>query len=195
MNSSTKFKTAFLEKSIPENKKNKELIEWCKKFSKYNLAPVLKNYSCGNLSFRTKKGMIITGSAVDLGKVKEKDLVEVVKCNKKKFSLEALGLKEPSSESFIHFEIYKRRKEVNAVFHGHGELILRHGKELGLPETKKFQPYGTIALLKEVIKILGKNKLIVMREHGFIAIGRTMKEAGRTALKNYLFAKELEEEG
>lgn len=193
MSSAAKFKTAFLQKAIPKNKKSKELIRWCKIFSDNNLAPVLKNYSCGNLSCRTKKGMIITASGIDLGKAKEKDLVEVVGCNKNKFAVEAIGLREPSSESFIHFGIYEIREDVNAIFHGHSKIILRHSKELGFVETKRQQPYGTIALLKEINNILKNNKYIILKKHGFIAMGRSMGEAGRIALKNYLFAKELEE--
>ncbi|MFH1587968.1 MAG: class II aldolase/adducin family protein [Candidatus Diapherotrites archaeon] len=178
-----KFKTIFEKKEIPENSKNKMLLNWCKKFSENNLAPCRKNYSCGNLSFRTRKGMIITASGIDLMKITEKGLIEVISCNKKNFEVKAIGLKEPSSESFIHFEIYKKRKEINAVFHGHNEMVLKNAEKFNFTETKKFQEFGTIDLLKEITKILKKNNFILLKKHGFISMGKTLNEAGKLALK------------
>jgi len=40
---------------------------------------------------------------------------------------------------------------------------------------------GTIELAKEVLKVLGNNKLIVLKNHGFVSLGATMKEAGELA--------------
>jgi ribulose-5-phosphate 4-epimerase/fuculose-1-phosphate aldolase len=51
-----------------------------------------------------------------------------------------------------------------------------------LPVTEKEYESGTVELAKEVLKVLGDHKLIVLRNHGFVSLGNTMKEAGELAL-------------
>lgn len=188
-----KFKTTFLDSTAPESEKNAGLIEWGKRLAKEGLAPTSEHYSAGNLSIRSKSGTIITASGVDLGKISKEDLVEVVECNLEKFELKAVGLAEPSSESLMHWKIYQRRPAVNAILHGHSRLILKHAAEMELCTTKHFQEYGTIELLKEILNVLGDRNFIVIKRHGFLSLGQTMKEAGERAIKKLLEAKELEE--
>ncbi|MFH1586809.1 MAG: class II aldolase/adducin family protein [Candidatus Diapherotrites archaeon] len=188
-----KFETVFLERNAPENPNSAELLNWCKRFSEFGLAPLSGERSHGNLSFRGGKGMIITASGNNLGNCSENELVEVIECEIENFSVKVVGLSEPSSETFIHWEIYKRRPELNAIFHGHSELILKHAAELGIPVTENFAKAGTIELLKEIIDILNENKMIVAREHGFFSMGASMEEAGKIALEYLERAKELEE--
>jgi len=188
-----KFETVFLGKKAPGNPNSAELLDWCRKFSESGLAPLDGEKSHGNLSFRAGEGLIITASGSNLGKCSEKELVEVVECDSEKFCAKVVGLSEPSSETFIHSEIYKKRPELNAIFHGHSELILKHAEELGVPVTEKFAQYGTIELINEIINILEGNMFIVAREHGFFAMGKDMEEAGKIALDYLEKAKELEE--
>lgn len=169
-----RFKTVFLKKKIPKNKKIKTLNKWCKKFSKAKLAPKIGKGSAGNMSFRTKNGFIITDSNSDLGKMKKQDFVEVVNVNLKTKTIKVIGKRVPSSEAMLHNVIYKKRKDINAIFHGH--------KKKKCPTTKKEKPYGTIDLVKEVLKILKNNNLICMKNHGFISMGKTMDKAGKLIL-------------
>ena len=62
------------------------------------------------------------------------------------------------------------------------ENILINAEKLGFPVTEKEYKPGTIELANEVLRILGDNDLIVIKNHGFIALGKTMKEAGDMAL-------------
>ena len=82
----------------------------------------------------------------------------------------------------MHHLIYKACGNVNAVFHGHNNTIIAHTEELRLPVTEKEYESGTVELAKEVLKVLGDHKLIVLRNHGFVSLGNTMKEAGELAL-------------
>ncbi len=88
-------------------------------------------------------------------------------------------MKDPSSESMLHHEIYKMRPDVNAIFHGHSGLLLKRGN---LPTTKEEKAYGSIELVKEVSKILNKGNLLLMKNHGFLSLGKSMEEAGKLAL-------------
>ncbi len=187
-----KFRTVFLEKKAPVHKNNRELIKWCNKFALNGLAPKYgKESSHGNLSFRDGNAMVITRSGSDLEKISEKELVQVFDCDEKNFLVKANGFFDPSSESFEHFEIYKKRPDANAVFHGHSKEIILNAKKLGIVETKKEFEFGTIENLKGVMEVLGKNDFVIMKNHGFLCIGKSIEDCGKKALKMQEKAKGL----
>ena len=188
----TKFETVFEGKTVSHVSSN-ELLEWCSKFSKSGLAPKSGLSCAGNLSFRTFDGFVITAAGADLNDISEDDLVEVIGVDISARKVFAKGFKEPSSESFLHHEIYQRRYDVNAVFHGHDELIFKNNDKLSLPVTKEEQPYGSIALMFEVVKVLENLNYILIRNHGFLSFGNTMEEAGKQALKKHYDALKVSE--
>ncbi len=184
MQSSTevRFETVFLSKNALDDDRTEQLIYWCKRFDKLNLAPK----SAGNLSVRTKKGFIITATGVALGAAERDNLVEVVEVEIKqaKIVVYAKGKPIPSKESVLHSEIYHSRPDINAVFHVHDQLVVGLADELGLPCTEGEQPRGSYELTTEVQRVLELRKdarYLVLRNHGVIAIGETMAEAGKLA--------------
>ena len=60
-------------------------------------------------------------------------------------------------------------------------VIVTNAEKLKLPVTEKEYESGAIELAKEVLKVLGDNKVIVLKNHGFVSLGRIMKEAGELA--------------
>ena len=81
-----------------------------------------KNYTpgySGNISARYRDGMLITTSGSANGYLTKNDIVET---NSKGESLEKN--KKPSSEKFLHLEIYKIRKDVNFVIHVHSPFFI-----------------------------------------------------------------------
>ncbi|MBC7131222.1 class II aldolase/adducin family protein, partial [Candidatus Bathyarchaeota archaeon] len=89
------------------------------------------------------------------------------------------------------YRIYQLRRDVNAIFHGHDELIIRNAKSIGAVETREWQPYGTLELIKSVEKVLNGNNFIVVKNHGFISLGRSMEEAGKLALMKRIEAENI----
>jgi L-fuculose-phosphate aldolase len=182
-----KFKTVFKKKEVPSNKKIEKLKYWCRIFHKKNLAPPYPGGSFGNLSFRIRNGennFIITGSRIGLKNSLANDsFVEVANCDFENKIIYANGTREPSSESMLHFAIYKARPDINAIFHGHCAELLENAGKLEIPTTIKEEPYGTIELVNSVLEIIDKNDMVMMKNHGFIALGKTMKEAGKITLK------------
>ena len=83
----------------------------------------------------------------------------------------------------MHFEIYKRRRDVGAIFHGHDQQLTARAALLGMPETEEFRPPGTPELLAQVMAILDDEPFLVMKKHGFLSFGRSMDEAGNQALE------------
>jgi len=173
-----------LENGKRELEKARELIKWCRAFYRMGIASPRGNVA-GNISVRTKRGFLITPSGHNFSKISEEELVEVIEVNEETHTIKAVGRVNPSSEAFLHAGIYEKRSDVNAILHGHNDTVTRHAQELGIPETEKEQPYGTIALRNEVLKILGSHRLLQMKNHGFIALGKSLEEAGRTAKELY----------
>jgi hypothetical protein len=182
-----KFKTILTELGSPADPRLDELRHWCRIFHDKNLAPAYTGGSYGNLSFRIKSGenkFIITGTCIGLkDRLTDDHFVKVTNCDLQNALVYAEGQRYPSSESMLHFSIYEQRREVNAIFHGHCRELLQSAKVLNIPETESEEAYGTIQLVKSVLKVTAKNNFICMKNHGFISLGISMKGAGERCLE------------
>jgi L-fuculose-phosphate aldolase len=181
--SGTRFTTIFRARTPVPATLTRELSWWCGHLAESDLTPAMPGGFAGNLSIRYKAGFIITSAGADLGHIREEDFTQVLNANPDRRQVTAIGLRIPSSESFIHYAIYKNRREIQAVIHGHDELVLEHSRELDLPITAMERPYGTLELMQEVLKVLGNHSYIILRNHGFLALGATLDEAGQEALR------------
>jgi len=184
----TKPKINFFSEDIPDDKGIEDLKNWCKQFLKNKLIN-LDNNSLG-LSFRTDEDFVITGN-----KLKESlsndCFVRVSNYDVYKNSLFVEGILEPSSEAVMHYLIYNTRFEVNTILCGNNDSIIKRAKELKLVETKEELPPGTVELANEVLDVLGNNNFIVIKNYGFLSLGKTVKEAGELALKIHKKASSL----
>ena len=178
-----KFKTIFIDDVVPEEKKIDELKKWCDQFNNSNLTPEVDGKSSGNLSFRTEDGFIVTASGLKTKEELTKDsFVFVDNYDVYNNTFYAEGKQEPSSESIMHFLIYNTRGDVRAIFHGHNDSIVENAEKLKIPVTEEEQEPGTMEMANEVLSIIGNNDFVVIKNHGFVALGKTMKEAGELAL-------------
>jgi len=182
----TKFRTHFNARTIPRHPKIDELKKWCADFHRSGLTPLHKHGACGNLSFRLSDGeipFVITASGASFHETPQDDFfVKVDHCDMENMVVYAEGTREPSSESLFHFAVYRERKDVNAVFHGHHKLLLLKGPQIGLKETTREEPYGTVELVDSILEVLNQENFLLLKNHGFISLGRTMEEAGELAL-------------
>ena len=181
-----KFKTVFLDDIAPSDTQIDKLKYWCRIFHEKNLAPPYEGGSFGNLSYRLgdSNSFIITGSKIGLkDNLLDEHFVRVESYDRKKYILNVRGVREPSSESFLHSAIYTNRKDINAIFHGHCPAILAQAEKLGLISTKREEPYGTSELVDSVLEILGENNFVIMKNHGFLSLGPTPDEAGEVTIK------------
>ncbi len=187
-----KFRTVFLIRKAPEDERVMELAGWCRKFHESGLTPVVNGKSMGNLSFRLNKGsnkFIITASGLGpKDNLSSKCFVKVINCELEKKIVYVQGLRKPSSESLLHYRIYQLRSEINAIFHGHDSSITNHAGEIGLVQTTKWSPYGSLELVRSVEEVLNRNYFLVLKGHGFISLGASMEEAGLLALEKKMMA-------
>ena len=178
-----KFKVNFISDEIPDEKGLKELKEWCNQFEKDNLLRTSSSNTLGNMSFRIEDGFIITATSLKSKENLPNDsFVRVFNYDVYKNSLYVEGNKEPSSDSIMHYLIYNTRGEINAIFHGNNDAILKNTEKLKLPITKNETEQDAMGFANAVLDVLGDNNFVVIKNHGFVALGRNMKEAGELVL-------------
>lgn len=176
-----KFKTEFISKTPPQNEKILDAIYWANLISEKGMAPYNNAGSAGNLSFRLENSnrFIITATASDLGLlINSHYFVEVCDCNLRQKIVKAKGKHQPSSESMMHYFIYNKRKDVNAIIHGHWPEKLSLLQNGNYTCTNNEAPYGTILLIEELNHVIANHNFIVLKNHGFLAMGKSLKEAG-----------------
>jgi L-fuculose-phosphate aldolase len=168
------------------NKKKK----YVKEIIKYGKLCGIRNYTpgySGNISARYDNGMLITTSGSSNGYLLPN---EIVYTDFEGNSLEK-G-KKPSSEKFLHIEIYKRRLDINYIIHVHppclssfasarldlmqpimAENVFYFGgiplADYALPSTKE--------LVENTIKYFENYDAVLMANHGFIVGAKTLKDA------------------
>lgn len=182
-----RFMTTHVGIKAPTDTRIEELKYWCGAFHGHGLAPPYPGGSYGNLSFRVRlgaNGFVITASKTGLNVLTDnRCFAEVPGVDLRKGVVYACGVKEPSSESMVHYAVYRERPDVGAVFHGHSPEILASANALGVLETEREAPYGTLDLVEEVLKVLNKENFLIMKNHGFLSLGKTMQEAGELAMR------------
>ncbi len=140
----------------------------------------------GHVSLRVKDGFLTHGRQAGRSTLTVNDIIKVGLDGVK---LE--GTQEPPNEVYLHSEIYSAREDVFAIahFHGHWNNIL---SVAGVP----FAPICTVACGlgaqipvypdldsissrdrgREVAQYLGENSTLILRAHGVIVTGNSLKE-------------------
>lgn len=141
----------------------------------------------GNISARYRDGMLITTSGSSNGYLKPADIVFT------NFSGESLEKgKKPSSEKFLHIELYKKRPEFNYIIHVHAPYLSSFasaGKDLmapvmaenvfyfgGIPLAEYALP-SSGQLVENTAKFFDKYDAVLMANHGFIVGSKTIEDA------------------
>jgi L-fuculose-phosphate aldolase len=149
----------------------------------------------GNISARVDAGTIlITATGTCLGFLKDEDVLLVP------LSGEAAGGKKASSEKLMHTEIYKNFPQVTAVVHTHPTYANGFflANETFTPKTfeAKFylgevksieQTTPSVTNMAPVIEELKKNNIVMLRNHGVVAVGPDLFHA-------FVLIQELEEQ-
>lgn len=162
----------------------KEIINVCKKLHSKNFVASTD----GNVSVRISESKILcTPTSIPKEKLTTKDLV-VIDLSGKIIS----GTRKPSSEIKMYLEIYRQRKDVNAVVHAHPvystafasskialdqpilpEVILNLGK---VPVCQYATP-STTEVVKSIKPYVNKTNVLLLQNHGAVTYGSTLDEA------------------
>jgi len=161
------------------------LNRWAYLFSQLGLTPVHSEGAYGNQSCRTgPSSFFITKSGmVPTEELSEDNFCHIIGFDIASNTFITEGTSAPSSESLLHYLIYQSHPQINAVLHGHSTLFLKHASTLNIPTTKHFHPYGTRELAESALAIMDDaTEFFILRDHGFVALGKDIEEAGRLTL-------------
>jgi L-ribulose-5-phosphate 4-epimerase len=101
------------------------------------------------------------------------------------------GKLKPSTEWPMHLLVYQERPDIHAIIHTHSPFATSFavvGKGIpplngeaaamgGTIECARFEPGGTRELGKAALESLGTRDAVILRNHGMLAVGPTMKRA------------------
>lgn len=140
----------------------------------------------GNLSMRDGDDMYISPSGFDLKEIEPHQWVKVNIATG-----EVAGDLRPSSEVLMHLECFRKSEDIQAVLHAHPTYsvgVSSAGKDIpalfpDFPAMVKSVGYieyvipTTNVLAEKVAELVGKHEVMIMRNHGVLTLGKTMKEA------------------
>jgi len=144
----------------------------------------------GNVSVRGGSGFLITPTGIPCDETKPADIVDVTLGGKPR------GKLLPSSEWRFHRDIYRGRKEINAIVHTHSPfatalsclrraippfhyMVAKAGGDT--IRCARYATFGTEALSRNALKALAGRRACLLANHGVIAVGANLTAARRLA--------------
>ncbi len=144
--------------------------------------------SWGNISIRVDgQNMLITPSGRTYENLKPEEIVLM-----NYHTLQYEGKIKPSSEYHLHAEVYKQRKEINAVIHTHqmnATTVAAARREVPpiiddmvqiigpTVRVSKYTLAGTAKFAKNAVKALKGRQAALLANHGAVCIGKNLEEA------------------
>jgi L-fuculose-phosphate aldolase len=140
----------------------------------------------GNVSARWKDGFLITPSGLPYEETRPADIVFVGK------NRDATGKRPPSSEWRFHYDIYRTRKDAQAVVHTHSSfattlaclgmdvpafhymIAVAGGNSI---RCAPYATFGTQELSDQALQAMSNRKACLLANHGMIAAGDSLKHA------------------
>lgn len=180
-----------------------EIIYFAKRIYEQGMSPA----QSGNISVIEDENILITSSGSACGDLEKEDIIKI------DFEGNILeGNKKPSSEKFMHIDIYKARPDIKAIIHSHAPEITAFavmGLELNevimpefafyfgkIPVSKYYMP-SSKELAEDVAKLFRDKNAVLMKNHGIAVGGKSLKEAFyalesiNAYCKTYLYSKLL----
>jgi L-fuculose-phosphate aldolase len=176
----------------------KEILQVCKRM--YQSGFVAAND--GNVSVKISENkIIVTSTGKSKGFIKQKDLLLIDSKGKV-----LKGNLKPTTELAMHLFVYQKRKDVKAVVHAHPpysiafavagigldkyilpEVIVSIGK---IPLAKYATP-STKEVSNSIAGLIGNYDVILLKNHGVVAVGKDVEEAYHKLERVEHFAKIL----
>ena len=132
--------------------------------------------------------MLCTPSGISYDKLRAEDMVLVNILTDRSLTTRetSMGVKA-TSESVLHTEIYRRRKDVNGIIHTHSKhACVFAAAEKGFPDRKinvsDYAPAGSRQLANNVADALGDSEGAIMAHHGMVAVGTDLFDAFEKAV-------------
>jgi ribulose-5-phosphate 4-epimerase/fuculose-1-phosphate aldolase len=178
----------YLDRKIRDTNLNNRLKVYRKKYfsiftdlGKFLSQKNLNLPTAGCISIRVSEGFLITSSGAELSNLHQNEISLIVGFNENDNLIKWVGDKLPSSESPLHCIIQKQKKS-KIIVHFHCPKMT-YSTNLERFNTIKYDRYGTFAIGRQLLKILGKGKFCIMKYHGEVILGNDNSEIKRTLIK------------
>jgi L-fuculose-phosphate aldolase len=161
----------------------KEIIEYGRLAGEKNYTPGIS----GNISAKFENKVVMTASGCANGYLSEGDFSVV------DFEGSVLeGNEKPSTEKFLHLEYYRQRPDINCIFHTHSPYLTAFASA-GIPLDMNISPEiiycfgkiplasyalpGSQELINNTSKYFKDYDVILLKNHGVIVAGKSVKDA------------------
>ena len=94
------------------------------------------------------------------------------------YQIEAQGTRLPSTDALLHLRIYALRPEVQAILHGHDVEALMKAAALHIPITAHSASRPSFEVIDDVCALIQQTDYVLLRDHGFLALGKSLDDAG-----------------
>ena len=169
-----KFKAVCLDKRLPQQGETyiSAFKENGKRLLDYNMAPA----NGGNISTIYQQGFLITASGCNLGYIEDDEIIFVEDFSIENKLVKYRGSRPPSSETFLHGLLYRKKQDIMSVVHAHDAAATSMNLSGIIHETEREEPYGTVELAMLCLETFGKgnDNIIVLKNHGYVAAGSTL---------------------
>ena len=174
------FETVVTDREPAQEPKIALLMWWAARLSEQGFTPSYGPGDHGNLSCRMPDGCLITARETVKAILRPEEVMYVHGVDRTGAIPKVLsrGPRLPSTDTLLHLRIYETRPDVEAIIHGHDMQALSRFAELKLPRTSHAVPSLTVELIEEICALAHQHDYVLMRDHGFLALGRTIDAAG-----------------
>ena len=160
------------------------LKAWAAQFAQRGWTPSYGPGDHGNMSCRLRgDGFIITARETVKADLRPDQFVEVVAVEERKNVplIRCRGPLLPSTDALLHWRLYRARPDVGAILHGHDSATLAFAQELKLPVTAVSAKTPSLELIDQAVKLGASSEYLLLLDHGFLALGRSIQQAGELA--------------
>lgn len=165
------FQTFYVTKEICNCPLIPEIIKAIRKLKTIEL---LKDISDISVSMKYGKRMLINVKNSNNFEINTEDFLEIVDYNPFKKLLLVMGPKDPRIETPVHWIIHNARDEVKTIIQINDKQLARKMENI-IPKTEVEYPNGTLEQAKEILLKLRDSKMVVIKNHGVIFVGNSLK--------------------
>jgi hypothetical protein len=129
----------------------------------------------GIVSLDYGRRLLINGKNMDIKRMTQQDVVEIVDYDPLKNIVMVIGTKDPCLQTPVHWIVQKARHDINALLQINSKTLVENLKGT-LPMTEKETSAGTLDQAKEILKTLRNGKTIIIRNEAVLYAGINIQE-------------------
>lgn len=130
------------------------------------------------------KRLLINAKNVDLKKITQHDIVEIIDYDPLKNIMMLIGPKDPNIETPVHWIIQKARRDTNVLLQINSSDLFKKFQKT-LPITEKETTPASLERAKDILKTLRNGKTILIKNEGILFSGINIKEI-QEIIRTYL---------